>query len=462
MIIVGGGLAGIAAAIRLLGTECTPVLIESRKRLGGRATSYAEPRSGEIIDNCQHVLMGCCTNLIDLYHRLDVIEHIDWRRTLYWTHRDGEIDQIGAGRLPAPLHLARAFSRLSFLDRTERAQVRRAMWRMLRMGRKGRFVWRQRTFAEFLEELGQGDSVIRKFWDVIVTSACNLDVKRVGAAHALQVFQEGFLADRWSYTMGVPTVPLGQLYATVAERITGDGGEVLLGASALAIAFNGDRVTGVITQAGPVDGAAVIAAVPFDRLDRLVSDTMRQADTRLHSLREFEVSPILGVHLWFDQQILEVPHLVLAGYDVQWLFNKGVDDRGRQHVHAVISAADDWMDLDEQSIVSRVMRDLHAALPNTVGLAPIQVRSIKEKRATFAATPESDRLRPSAAAGYVGSTGGGIKNLYLAGDWCDTGWPATMEGAVRSGYSAAQAVSGEGGVVEDVPAAWLSRLLGLR
>ena len=169
--------------------------------------------------------------------------------------------------------------------------------------------------------------------------------------------------------------------------------------------------------------------------------------------------PILGVHLKFDQPVMELPHLVLAGMDVHWLFNKGLDERGRQYVHAVISAADDWMALDQAEIVERVLRDLHRALPRAKGIEPVHTRSIKEKRATFAALPGVEALRPPAAPSLA--AGPAIENLFLAGDWCDTGWPATMEGAVRSGYAAAMAYTGEGNLVEDVPAAPLARMLGL-
>ena len=206
----------------------------------------------------------------------------------------------------------------------------------------------------------------------------------------------------------------------------------------------------------------MISAVPFYRLNKLVSKTMKATDTRLTALDRFEFSSILGVHLWFDQPIMDLPHLILTAGGVQWLFNKGIDDQGRQYLHAVISAADEWMSLEESEIINRVVNDIHAALPKSVGLEPVQVRSIKERQATFAATPQAEYFRPGASAGYVGIRGGGIENLFLAGDWCDTGWPATMEGAVRSGYAAAAAITGVGGVVEDVPPGILARWLGLR
>ena len=463
--VVGGGLAGLAAAVRLADAGYRPVVIESRKMLGGRATSIVDPRNGQLIDNCQHVLLGCCTNLIDLYDRLGVLDEIQWHRTLYWTRGGGEVDELRAGRLPAPFHLAPSFLRMRLFDRPDRRHIARAMWRIIRMGAAGRLKWAHRTFADFLEACRQPEPVVRRFWNVIITSACNLSVERVGAAHALQVFKDGFLDNRWSYTMGVATVPLIALYDGARDVIENRGGQVRLGTSAKAIAYGPTRITGVVVADGVVEAAAVISAVPFDRLDRLVSKIMKRADARLRSLDRLGVSPILGAHLWFDQPVMDLPHLVLPEHGVQWLFNKGTDAGGRQHLHAVISAADEWMPMPEDEIVRRVLRDVHEVLPSAVGLEPVRARCIKEKRATFAAVPEAEAWRPSTTPHHA--QGAGIDNLFLAGDWCDTGWPATMEGAVRSGYAAAAAVCERDGVaapglVEDVPPGFFARWLSGR
>jgi zeta-carotene desaturase len=466
ILIVGGGLAGIAAAVRLAEGDCEPILIESKKRLGGRATSLVDPRSGLTIDNCQHVLMGCCTNLIDLYDRLGVIDRIQWHDRIYWTRNGLDVSVMKNGWLPAPLHQSGSFRRMKVFSHADKKHIARAMWRIIRMGSRGRFAWRDRTFNEFLEECRQPQELVQSFWNTVIVSACNLPVERVSAAYALQVFQEGFLASKWSVTMGLPGVPLGELYDSAFDVIENAGGHVLLGISVKALAFDGSRISGVVTDEGMLEGAAVVSAVPFDRLEKLVSDTMKLADRRLQQLDRFEVSSILGVHLWFDQQVMDIPHLVCVDppEGVQWLFNKAVDGAGRQHIHAVISAADSWMDLDEAEIVRRVMVDVHHCLPRSKGLQPVEARSIKEKRATFAAVPGIDAIRPGASSGVVGGGigGGGIENLFLVGDWTDTGWPATMEGAVRSGYAATQAITGQGGVVGDVPPGWLARFLGLR
>ncbi len=463
--VIGGGLAGLAVAVRLADAGYRPIVIESRKMLGGRATSVVDPRNNQTIDNCQHVLMGCCTNLIDLYDRLGVLDDIQWHRTLYWTRDGSEVSVMKAGWLPAPLHMSVSFMRMKLFDARQRRHIARAMWRIIRMGPGDRFAWSERTFAEFLESCAQPDAIVNQFWDVVVTSACNVDVHHVGAAYALQVFQQGFLEHRWSYTMGLATVPLVNLYDAAGVQLRDKGGTIMLGTSARSISFDGARVTGVVTASGFVDAAAVVSAVPFDRLDKLVSATTRDADTRLRDLAKLSVSPILGVHLWFDQPVMKLPHLVLVDAGVQWLFNKGTDPNGRQHVHAVISAASDWMALSEQQITEKVVADIHRGLPGSIGIKPILTRCIKEKRATFAATPGADAFRPPVAP--APARGPAIENLYLAGDWCDTGWPATMEGAVRSGYAAAAAVCERDGVeapglVEDVPPGFFARWLSGR
>ena len=459
--IIGGGLAGLAAAARLVEHDCTPIILETRQKLGGRATSFTDPRTGELLDNCQHVLMGCCTNLIDLYQRAGVLDLIEWHETLYWTAGRGEIHTMKPMRLPAPLHMARSLNQLGFLGRVERACIRRGMWRIIRMGQRGRLGWSGRTFADLLIGLKQTDRSIDLFWRPIIVSACNLAIDQVDATHGLQVFQDGFLASRWAGTMGLATVPLVDLYDPIAAHIQEHGGELHLGCSARAISFDGSRVSGVVTSDGLIEAAAVIATVPPDRLHKLTSDTLRTVDTRLQQLDLFEYSPILGVHLRFEQQIMDLPHVTLVDHATHWLFNKGVDADGHQHLHAVISAAYDWMDLSEGQIVARVLSDVHDVFPSARGLQPINARSVKEKRATFAATPQAQQIRPSVAPGFTGTSGGGAKNLFLAGDWCDTGWPATMEGAVRSGYAAAGAVLACDLLVADVPSSWLANWLGL-
>jgi len=459
--IIGGGLAGMAAAVQLSAHGCSPIIIETRKQLGGRASSFFDQQSNKLLDNCQHVLMGCFTHLIDFYERLGVLDHIEWHHCFYWTAGQGIIDKFQAGVLPAPFHHTGALRRMSIFSRQEKRHIQRGMWRIIRLSTAARHQWQGRTFGEFLAACDQPELVIRRFWNTIVISACNLPVDQIEATYALQVFQEGFLAHRWSSTMGIAQVPLVQLYDPAEEIVTDAGGEILLGRSARAIAFDGNRVTGVVTDDGMVEATAVISAVPFDRLYKLASETLRQRDSRLQHLEQFQVSPILGVHLHFDQTIMDLPHLALVDHDLDWLFNKGVDEAGQQHILAVISAAVDWMQMDGEEIEQRVIKDIHSVLPQSKGLVPTFIRVIKEKRATPALTPEAVQYRPSIHPSTMGMRGD-VPNLFLAGDWCDTGWPATMESAVRSGYAAAEAITGQSANIENIPSGWLASFLGLK
>lgn len=458
VVVLGGGLSGIACALRVAQAGRQVVLVESRRKLGGRATSFTDPRSGETLDNCQHVLMGSCTNLIDLYSRLGVSDSIEWHRRIHWANPPHDPDTMEIGILPAPAHYARSFMRMRFLSTQDKRAIARAMWKMIRMGRGGREAWRGKSFGQFLDSTAQTERARSHFWEAIITSACNDSCDRTDAFHGMLVFQQGFLQDSWSPNMGVARVPLAELYEPARGIIEQSGGAVRLGVSALALNFDGRRVSAVVTDEGVLEASSVVSALPPDRLSKLCSPTLRNADSRLANLDEIPFSPIVGVHLFFEQSVMALPHLVLPGRATHWLFNKGRDSAGRFHVHAVISGAHDWMELQEAEIVRRVLVDLHWALRESVGIEPTGFRSVKEKRATFSCKPGIDAQRPGTMRD---GARGGIDNLILAGDWCDTGWPATMEGAVRSGNSAAAAVLGAPCLVDDVPAGAVARLLGL-
>ncbi len=457
VVVVGGGIAGMAAAIRLAEAGLAPTLLETRKKLGGRATSFTDPRSGATLDNCQHVAMGCCVNLLDFYQRLGVLDRMQWSAATHWANPPRPPDALRPGLLPAPMQFTGSFLRMRMLSMADKMPVARAMLRLARLGLGGRERWRGRVFQEFLVETRQTARAIERFWEPVVVSACNLPSARVDAPCAMKVFQEGFLSSRFASAMAVSAVPLLELYDPAEAILSRAGGSVRLGVSAQAIAFDGRRVTGVVTDEGLADADAVVAAVPPDRLLKLCSGALRQADARLQGLEAISFSPILGVHLLYERRVMRPPHLVLPGRATQWLFDKGVDGAGRQRLHAVISAADAWMDLDEAEIARRVRADIEWALPEARGALPVEVRSVKEKRATFAAVPGFEAMRP----GPRPRPQGGVDNLILAGDWCDTGWPATMEGAARSGYAAAEALTGVSSLQPELPVARLARLAGL-
>ncbi len=448
VLIVGGGIAGLAAALRLADAGVRVTLLETRKKLGGRATSFTDARTGHVIDNCQHVALGCCTNYLDFCRRLGVADKLTWHRDLFWVEAGGRTSILRPSPLPAPGHLSLSFLAAKFLSLREKTAIALAMLAALRANLAAE---RERTFADWLRANSQPASAISKFWEPVIVSACNLSVERVSAASALHVFQEGFLAHRDAAAMSVSAVPLVELYDAAESVIvkSGGGGTLRLGCSVDEI-----HATHARTSTGEVIHAdRVICAVPFERVNRLVSADIQRADPRFAPLDQLTHSPILGVHLEFDAPVLPTHSAVLVERPTQWLFRK--DAEGKR-LHAVISAADEWVPLDEAEITRRVLADIHACYPNSTSAKLLSSRPVKEKLATFAPTPKHEEHRPAAD---------GPSGLILAGDYTQTGWPATMEGATRSGHLAAAAALGvepRTMIKPPLAVAALARLLGSR
>lgn len=417
--VVGGGLSGIASAIALADQGQRVILLEQTRRLGGRASSFLDPGSGDEIDHCQHVVMGCCTNYRALIERLGVAGCFRWHREQHWVSPGGRVDRIGPGVLPAPAHHAGALLRVSFLSAREKFAIARAMSRLVRTNTDS---WHDRPFSAWLEHARQPARAIDRFWRPIVVSACNAEPRACAASLAIKVFREGLLAGAGSSSIGVPTVPLARLYDTLAERLAGRACLVRFGALATRITPG----TVEIRDAAPVHARRVIVALPFERVTQALDPAFH--DERVRSLGDLRHSPILGVHLRLDRPVLTLPHAVLIDRPTQWVFRK--DDAGRV-LHAVVSAADDWTGLDDETITARVGEDLRACFPKAGDFVIERSLPVRSRRATFLAAPGVHRARPSNAPGP------GTPGVFLAGDYTDTGWPATMEGAVRSGISAA-------------------------
>jgi zeta-carotene desaturase len=292
-----------------------------------------------------------------------------------------------------------------------------------------------------------------------VLSACNLPSARCEATHALKVFDEGMLAHRFAGAVGVAQVPLRQLYDETEAIVAASRGAVRLRTSAKALAFDGTRITGVVCDDGVVSGQAFIAAVPPDRLARLSSGTLRATDRRLAQLDAFSFSPILGIHLAFTRRVLDVPNLSLPGRGTHWLFahEPPAGAAFAQRIEAVVSDAGAWDGLSESETTGRVLADMSWALgvsADALARSLAWSRPVLERHATFASAPGVDAIRPRATA-EAGDLKGGVANLFLAGEWTDTGWPSTMEGAARSGFAAAAACTGGGRVLPDLPVATL-------
>jgi zeta-carotene desaturase len=412
--IAGGGLAGLSAAAALGGAGFDVDLFEARPFLGGRATSYPIPGANEGIDNCQHLLLRCCVNLLDFYERLGVRDRIRFYREVYFLEPGGRLSVLRRGWLPAPFHLTGSFLRMRCLDRADKFGIARALLAIRR--EHTRTDLDRISMLDWLLQKRQTPRAIDRFWRQVLVSAVNEDLDRMAAVHGLQVFRLGFLARADGYEMGIPSVPLGELYGADAwqrlpkvrfhlrspvERIDGSGFLVA-----------GERRT----------ADHYICALPFERLEAVGL-----------AAPALEHSPITGVHLWFDREVTTLPYATLLGRTMQWMFNK---DRGR-YLQLVVSASRDLTNVARNEIVDIAMGDLRLYFPRVLEANLVKAHVVKEQRATFSAAPGTESLRPTAQSGPG--------NVILAGDWTRTGWPATMEGAVRSGYLAAEVVTQRAG-----------------
>ncbi len=425
-IVAGGGLAGLAAAAALSSAGHSVKLFEARPFLGGRATSYEI--DSEVIDNCQHILLRCCVNLMDFYRRLDVEKDIAFHRKIFFIEPGGRRSTLSAGLLGAPNHFAESFLRMRFLSGGEKLDVVRAIRLMEK--ERDRDDLDRITMYEWLEEKRQPGRAIERFWRQILVSAINEDLERMSAAHGFQVFRLGFLARKNSYEMGIPAVPLGRLYGQDAWERMGQV-DLRMRAPVERIVIENGRVEHVLVAGEAIRADHYICALPFERVRAVVPDLPID-------LAGFEHSPITGIHLWFDRPVTKLPHATLLDRTIQWMFNKG---EGR-YIQLVVSASRSLETMPRAEVIALAVRQLVEFFP-AAGEAKLEkAHVVKEIRATFSAAPGLETRRP------VSRTG--IPNLFLAGDWTRSGWPATMEGAVRSGYLAAEAITGKKFVLPDV------------
>lgn len=433
---VGGGLAGLSAGCALAEAGFQVTLFERRPYLGGRASSYEHPGTGETVDNCQHVLLGCCTNLLDLYRRFGAEDKIRWFNRLTFIEPGGRQSELGASLLPAPFHTAPSFLVAASLSLGDKLAISRALLTFM----NGIPADTEEDFLSWLKRHGQTERAIERFWKVVLVSALNEDLERTSVHYAAQVFRESFLKSARAGEMGVPTVPLSDLYRIGGEYIQGRGGEVRLRASVDAVAIAEGRVSIKAGENTHTFDQAVLA-VPYTTLSKLLPVDAVGAELANQAER-FESSAITGIHLWFDRQITELDHAVLLDRTIQWMFHKsrllakhtnnGSAAAG-SYVELVVSSSKSLVEKSRQEIIDLALVELAEFFPAVKDAKLLKAAVIKEVHATYSAQPLSDRYRPAAVTGWP--------NIFLAGDWTATGWPATMEGAVRSGYKAAEALT---------------------
>jgi squalene-associated FAD-dependent desaturase len=450
VIVVGGGLAGLSSATALAEAGCRVRLFEKRPHLGGRAASYSLP-DGTEIDNCQHVTMGCCTNLADFYGRVGAREKIRFFDHLAFADREGRLSRIAPSWLPAPLHLAPSFALFRSLGVADKLGIARALQEIIRKGGRPAGA-RAITMLEWLTRRRQTPAAIDRFWRLVLVSALDEGLDRAEAQYGIDVFWKAFLSNRTGFRIGVPTVPLGDLYAGCAEALARRGGEIRTRARASRFRIEDGRVAALVFDDGSEQTAdAYLAAVPPAALLEMLPAGLADREPVFAGLRNLHASPITGVHLWYDRPVTSEPFLALVGLESQWIFNKtlllgdrlsaadrapagaaGSPAGAGQYLQVVISASYDLVPRSRQEIIDLVRREVELVLPAARAATLAKATVVKETAATFSPEPGVDLLRPEARSP--------IRQLFLAGDWTRTGWPATMESAVRSGYLAAQAI----------------------
>jgi squalene-associated FAD-dependent desaturase len=352
-VILGGGLAGLSAAAALAGAGYKVDLLESRNFLGGRATSWPAGEDAEIIDNCQHVLVRCCHNLLDFYSRLGVDNKIRFYPEFYFIEPGGRTSTLRRGMLPAPYHFTESFLKLKFLTLADKAGIGSAMLAIRR--ERHRKDLDNISMLDWLREKKQSPRAIERYWRQVLVSAINEELDRMAAAHGFQVFWLSMLADATSYEMGIPDVPLRELYrqdswdrvgpVAIHPRNTVTGIQVL-----------NSRVSAIHAGDQRYTADYYISALPFERLTPLGIPAPA-----------FEHSPITGIHLWFDRPVTQLPHATLLDRTIQWMFNKS---EGR-YVQLVVSASRSLTEMPRGDVIALAIRELTEFFP-AVGDAKLE------------------------------------------------------------------------------------------
>lgn len=433
VIVVGGGVAGMSAACALAETGLRVQLVERRSYLGGRASSYLHSGVGEVIDNCQHVLFGCCTNLIGFYRRIGVADRIHWTCEMTMIEPGGRRSQLGSSWLPAPFHgLPKLLSAHAF-TLADKLALGRAFSTLMRP-----------VPADSTESLGawlkrhkQTEGASKRFWRLVIASALNADVDSIALPYAAKVIRELFMNSVEAGSMGMSTVPLSELYAGAQAFLEQRGLKVLFNTNVESAAWDEENAQWTLTTRNvTLASDLLLLALPFEGMQKLLPQmpSADGVDTLGRQIERHEHWPICSVHLWFDREITELDHAVLLDREIHWIYNKSRLQPWRKgnYLELVVSASRSFAQLSREQAIAQALKELAEYFPAVAGAKLEKATLVKEMRATFGVPPGIDSARPPAAAPWP--------NCFLAGDWTATGWPSTMESAARSGHLAAEAI----------------------
>jgi squalene-associated FAD-dependent desaturase len=439
VVIIGGGFAGLAAAVELVARGRRVLLLERRAFLGGRAYSFTDQTTGDTVDNGQHLMMGCYHQTISFLEKIGARGKLKFQaspRVDFLSERDGHT-HFSCPPLPAPLHLLAGLARLGTIGWRDRIGALRVGMALRHLnGNRGRLS--EITVRDWLTELGQSERIQRCFWDLIALATLNEASERASADMFARVLDQAFLHTRGDSTMVISRVGLSDLYTVDARKfIEAHGGEVRLNATVAQIEFENHRAMGVTLRGGErIAAEAVISAVPYFALKTMLPDEVIASSDSLRHLESFTSSPIVSINLWYDEPITDLEFTGLLDSRIEWVFNKnaiaGEATKQRQHLALVISGAHEAATIPKEQLVEIAVSELRRFFPAARGQRPAHWFVVKERDATISHTVGTARLRPPQRTPFG--------NFFLAGDWTATGLPATIEGAVWSGQECARAV----------------------
>jgi zeta-carotene desaturase len=439
-------------------------LVEQRGYLGGRASSYLHPGVNEVIDNCQHVLFGCCTNLIGFYRRIGVAERIHWTSEMTMIEPGGRRSrlgpfELGSLRLPAPLHSAPSFLNAKAFTLADKFALGRAMRAMMQ---PEAFTDTRESLGDWLRRHKQTEGALNRFWRLVIASALNAEIDSIAVPYAAKVIRELFLNSARAGKMGMSTVPLSELYAGVTPFLDEHGGGVHLNTHVEGAAWAEETSQWMVsTRTGELVSDFVILALPFEATGKLLPQlpAAEGVETLARQIERHQHWPICSVHLWFDREITELEHAVLLDREIHWMYNQSKlqTGRGGHYIELVVSATRSFAALPREAAIQQSLRELAEFFARVKEAKLEKAALVKEVRATFGVPPGIDAARPTAVSPW--------QNLFLAGDWVQTGWPSTMESAARSGHLAAEALLMAIGepqtiLIPDLEPQGLMRLLG--
>ncbi|HEY6418868.1 MAG TPA: hydroxysqualene dehydroxylase HpnE [Candidatus Binataceae bacterium] len=442
VVIIGGGFAGLAAGVALAGRGLRVTMLESKPTLGGRAYSFTDEETGDFVDNGQHVLMGCYRETLDFLGSIGSRDKLVFQDDLEieMLAGPGQSAMLRTARVPGPLHMAGALIRYRHLSAAERIRVMAGGVKLLGMRARDRATLEKLTVAALMDVLRQGERARRSFWYPLSIATLNDEPEVSSAALLAEVLKRAFFSRRRDSAFVYSRVGLSDLYCTgAAAAIERAGGTVETRAIVEALEPGaGGAIASVRLRDGRrIAARSFIAAVPAPQMLRFLPESAI-ADPFFQRLGQLGSSPIICVHAWFDREVTRSAFVGFIGTTTQWLFNKRriFENRGERHpgyLSFVISGARKLVDRSNDEILEIVMRDLHAMIPAARDAKLRKSLVLKEKQATMAPEPRSHELRPGVATPF--------RNFFLAGDWIQTGLPATIESAVISGRAAAAAAA---------------------